>query len=284
MLSQGGPQPAAVRSPTSGSSCAARSPTRTRRWRRASRPGCRRRSPSLGEHRAGRLIVDIWQMGRTLAWAAWASVLVGLALLILGIALAPRRALALRRASLDIALGGLVLFLLVPAGRALVKRDARHGARPAGGGGAVRRVTRAACGCWRLALGGGGLVFSAAAHSLVGRAWLAETPRGPPGAGSPVRRPRPRSSWCAARCARRWRRSGAVRRGRPSRARPCGAGGRGAVVRGPAVLFRWCCAAARGAARHAGGAVREPPRAAALALRAAAAVIVASAAGRGSWG
>src|SRR6188768_2635272 len=61
----------------------------------------------LGGTRASRLVVDMWQMSRTLAWAAPAGVLVGLALLILGIAFAPRRARALRRASLDIALGGL---------------------------------------------------------------------------------------------------------------------------------------------------------------------------------
>ena len=63
----------------------------------------------LGESPASRFILDLWQAGRYLAWAARASVVSGLALLVLGVALAPRRSEALRRASLDLALAGLFL-------------------------------------------------------------------------------------------------------------------------------------------------------------------------------
>ena len=130
----------------------------------------------LGGTRASRVAVDMWQVGRTLAWAAPAGVVVGLALLIVGIAFAPRRARALRRASLDLALAGLVLFLLIPAGRALVSatRDTEITQQAAAG------LFDAFTGNLRLlalALGGVGLVFSAAAQSLVGRAWLPDTAR-----------------------------------------------------------------------------------------------------------
>jgi hypothetical protein len=130
----------------------------------------------LGGTRASRLVVNVWKVGRTLAWAARAGVLVGLALLVIGIAFAPRRAAALRRASLNLALAGVVLLLLVPAGRALVsaaaetelERDAAAGVFDAFTGG-LRRLA--------LGLGGVGLFFSAAAQSLVGRAWLPDTAR-----------------------------------------------------------------------------------------------------------
>ncbi len=130
----------------------------------------------LGEGPASRFILDLWQSSRYLAWAARAAVLGGLLLLALGIALAPRRSEALRRAALDLALAGLFLVLLLPLGRALVSSIpepplAQHAA--AGVFDAFARGLR------RLALGlaGVGLVFASAAQSLVGRAWLPDTVR-----------------------------------------------------------------------------------------------------------
>ena len=41
---------------------------------------------SLGDSQAGRVIVDMWQLGRDLAWAAWIGLGAGLMLLIAGIA------------------------------------------------------------------------------------------------------------------------------------------------------------------------------------------------------
>ena len=131
---------------------------------------------NIGGTRASRFVVDMWQMSRTLAWAAPAGVAVGLALLIVGIAFAPRRARALRQASLDLALAGLVLFLLIPAGRALVSATRETEIQRQAAAGLFDAFT----GNLRLlalALGGVGLVFSAAAQSLVGRALLPETVR-----------------------------------------------------------------------------------------------------------
>ncbi len=131
---------------------------------------------NIGVTGTSRFVVEMWQMGRRLAWAAPAGVAVGLVLLIVAIAFAPRRARALRQASLDLALAGLVLFLLIPAARALVSagRDTEIARHAAAGlfdafTGGLRLLA--------LALGGVGLVFSAAAQSLVGRAWLPDTVR-----------------------------------------------------------------------------------------------------------
>src|SRR5262249_5961829 len=105
-----------------------------------------------------------------------AGIIVGLALLILGIALAPRRSEALRRASLDIALAGLLLLLLLPLGRALVTTLPQ-----------TLLAQQAAAGLYdafapalgRLAIGltGVGVVLLSAAQSLVGRSWLPSSAR-----------------------------------------------------------------------------------------------------------
>jgi len=126
---------------------------------------------SLGDSRAGRLIVDMWQLGRDLAWAAWIGMGAGLMLLIAGIAFAPRPVRALRRASLDLALTGLILLLLIPAVRVLVSALPSAPLAQQAAAGVFDVYTR---GLRRLALslGGVGLIFSAAAHSLLERSWL----------------------------------------------------------------------------------------------------------------
>ena len=118
----------------------------------------------------------MWQLGRTLAWAAWMGLGAGLALVIAAIALAPRRARALRGASLDLALTGLLLLLLIPAARILLSALPVSPLAQQAAVGVFDAFTR---GLRRLAfgLGGVGLVFSAAAHSLLERSWLPETAR-----------------------------------------------------------------------------------------------------------
>ena len=131
---------------------------------------------NLGGSSASRFILDLWQIGRHLLWAARVAIFGGLALLILGIFVAPRRARALRRASLDLALAGLLLILLEPLGRVAVSslpdaalaRDAAAGVYDAFSGG-LRQLA--------LCLTGVGLVFCAAAQTLVSRRSLPEAAR-----------------------------------------------------------------------------------------------------------
>ncbi|HXU04282.1 MAG TPA: hypothetical protein VN903_25150, partial [Polyangia bacterium] len=131
---------------------------------------------SVGDSHAGRVIVDMWQLGRKLAWAAGIGMGVGLALLISGIAFAPRRARALRRASIDLALIGVILLLLIPAVRVLLSAlPASPLAQQAAAG--VFDVFTLGLRRLALGLGGVGLIFSAAAHSLLEKAWLPETAR-----------------------------------------------------------------------------------------------------------
>ena len=131
---------------------------------------------SLGGSPASRFILNLWQVGRHLMWVARVGVLGGLALLILGIAVAPRRARALRRASLDLALAGLFLVLLEPLGRAAVSALPET---PLGREAAAGIYDAFSSGLHRLALGltGVGLVFCAAAQTLVSRRWLPDTAR-----------------------------------------------------------------------------------------------------------
>jgi hypothetical protein len=131
---------------------------------------------SLGGTGASRFVVDMWQLGRTLAWTAWLGLGSGLALVVLAIGFAPRRARALRGASLDLALTGVLLLLLIPAARVLVSALPASPLAQQAAIGVFDAFTR---GLRRLAfgLGGIGLVVSAAAHSLLERSWLPETAR-----------------------------------------------------------------------------------------------------------
>jgi hypothetical protein len=130
----------------------------------------------VGASPASRIVLDLWQASRYLAWAARSAVVGGLLFLTLGIGLASRRSEALRRAALDLSLAGLFLVLALPVGRAIVSSIpdlplAQHAAA-----GAFDAFTR---GLRQLALGlaGVGLVFASAAQSLAGRAWIIDTAR-----------------------------------------------------------------------------------------------------------
>jgi hypothetical protein len=130
----------------------------------------------VGGSSASRFILDLWQLGRHMQWAARVGALAGLLLIALAIAGAPRRAQALRRASLDLALAGLFILMLQPVGRRLVSvvpdaplaREAAAGLYDA----FTRGLHRVA-----LAFAGVGLVLAAAAQSLIGRAWLPDVAR-----------------------------------------------------------------------------------------------------------
>ena len=131
---------------------------------------------NLGGSPASQFILHLWQLGRHLRWVARVGMLAGIALLVAGIALAPRRARALRRASLDVALAGLLLVMLEPLGRVAVgalpetplAQAAAAGVYDAFAGG-IRDLA--------LGLAGVGLVFCAAAQTLVSRRWLPDMAR-----------------------------------------------------------------------------------------------------------
>ena len=129
------------------------------------------RVASLGGGAASKFILDLWQLGRSFTWVAGFAAGAGLVLLVAGIALAPRRLRALRRAALDLALAGLLLALLEPVGRGFVRSLAEA---PLARDAAVGLYDAFSIGMRRLALGlgGVGLVFSAAAQSLVNPDWL----------------------------------------------------------------------------------------------------------------
>jgi hypothetical protein len=132
---------------------------------------------SVGASSASRFIVDLWKLGRAVAWLAIITAGAGVALLVAGIALAPHRTRALRRAALDLLLAALILAILEPVGRGLVKlvpgtalgRDAAVGLYDAFTVG-LRRLA--------LVLAGVGLLFSAAAQSLIAPDWLLGAARG----------------------------------------------------------------------------------------------------------
>jgi len=130
----------------------------------------------LGGSPASRLILEFWEAGRHLTWAALAGVLIGLALIAAGIALAPRRSEAFRWLALDLVLAGLFLVLALAVGSAIASSIP---VKPLAKQAAAGLFDTFTTGLGRSGLGfaGIGLVFSAAAQSLVGRAWPAEAAR-----------------------------------------------------------------------------------------------------------
>ena len=130
----------------------------------------------LGGSPASRLILEFWEAGRHLTWAALAGVLIGLALIAAGIVLAPRRSEAFRWLALDLVLAGLFLVLALAEGSAIASSIPLNPLAKQAAAGLFDAFTT---GLGRLGLGFGGigLVFSAAAQSLVGRAWPAEAAR-----------------------------------------------------------------------------------------------------------
>jgi uncharacterized membrane protein HdeD (DUF308 family) len=142
---------------------------------------------SMGESQVERFVVRLSRVARRSAWLTLALFLCGSALALGGLALASRHRRALVRLGLDLLVAGVILLLLMPAGRALA------GALPHGE--LARNAARGlfdhfagALRTWGFVLGGIGLVLQAAGHSLLERfdpresgrrllAWV-ETPPG----------------------------------------------------------------------------------------------------------
>jgi hypothetical protein len=143
---------------------------------------------SIGDSQVERVVVRLSQIARRSAWLTLTLFLSGCALALGGLGLASRRRRALVRLGLDLLVAGIVLLLLLPAGRAIagmLPHDelARSAARGLWDhfAGALRT--------WGFVLGGIGLVLQAAGHSLLERfdphesgrrllAWLENPPGG----------------------------------------------------------------------------------------------------------
>ncbi|HEY6546852.1 MAG TPA: hypothetical protein VI589_03065, partial [Vicinamibacteria bacterium] len=116
--------------------------------------------------RPTQVLLQLVQQGRRLARFAWASMAAGLLLLVLGVLLERDRQRGLLLASYDLVGAGLFVALLLPLGRAalgLLAGGPLERAAAAGFYDAFAGGLRA----WALGLVGIGLVFGAAAHSLL---------------------------------------------------------------------------------------------------------------------
>ncbi len=143
---------------------------------------------SIGESGVDRFVVRLSQVARRSAWLTLTLFLVGCLTAVGGVFLASSRRRALVRLGLDLLVAGLVLLLLMPAGRAIA------GLLPHGelARNAARGLWDAFFGSlrtWGFVLGGIGLVLQAAGHSLLARfhpresgrrllAWLENPPGG----------------------------------------------------------------------------------------------------------
>jgi hypothetical protein len=121
---------------------------------------------SLGGTRSTRLLLELGQKSRRLAAIAWTLVFLGILLLVGSVLLATSRRRALLHAAGDLAGAGLLVALLLPVGRLLVSGLAPD---PLGASAAAGLFDAFAGGLrsWALALAGIGLVFAAAARSLL---------------------------------------------------------------------------------------------------------------------
>jgi hypothetical protein len=151
-------------------------------------PGVQGIVASIGQSRIDRFVVRLSQVARRSAWTTVTLFLVGALIALVGVSVASSRRRALVRLGLDLLVAGLVLLLLMPAGRA-VAGLVPHGdlARNAAKG--LWDAFAGALRTWGFVLGGIGIVLQAAGHSLLERfdpqesgrrllAWLANPPGG----------------------------------------------------------------------------------------------------------
>ena len=138
---------------------------------------------TVGGTRTTQVLLQLVQQGRRLARFAWALMVAGLLLLVLGVLLERDRQRGLLLASYDLVGAGLFLALLLPLGRAALGLLAGGPLERAAAAGFYDAFAGGLRG-WALGLVGIGLVFGAAAHSLLEDVGVVEVLRRP---GAPPR-------------------------------------------------------------------------------------------------
>jgi len=129
---------------------------------------------SVQTGRVARVLAQTWRIGRRLGLLSLVGLLLGPALLLASLLLAEHRRIALFRIGLALVALAAVLLAARPIGSAIVSRIPRD---PDLGGAAAGLWNAATQGwrAWAFLFGGAGLVFAAAAHSLLQQIELAET-------------------------------------------------------------------------------------------------------------
>jgi hypothetical protein len=122
----------------------------------------------LGQGQVDRVVIRLWDVSRRSRWLAGLLGFGGVIAALSGVLLAPDRRRAFGRLGLDLVVAGLVLFLLVPVGRALVSTLPRGDLAQAAAAGLWDAFT-VSLRTWALVLGGIGIVLLAAGHSLFQR-------------------------------------------------------------------------------------------------------------------
>jgi hypothetical protein len=123
---------------------------------------------SIGNRRVDRAVLRLWDVSRRSQWLAGLLGFGGIALALTGVVLAGRRPHALNRLGLDLLVAAVVLYLLGPAGRALVSALPKDELAKAAAAG-LWDVFTGALRTWAFVLAAVGLVLQAAGHSLVQR-------------------------------------------------------------------------------------------------------------------
>jgi len=143
---------------------------------------------SVGGGRVDRIVIRLWDVSRRSQWLAGILGFGGALLALAGVVLAPSPREAVARLGRDLLIAGVALFLLRPAGRAVVALLPKEDLAKAAAAGLWDAYTTALR-TWALVLGGIGLVLEAAARSLGARfdpreaagriaAWLENPPGG----------------------------------------------------------------------------------------------------------
>jgi hypothetical protein len=143
---------------------------------------------SIGSSHVDRFVLRLWRASKRSQWLAATLGFGGILLSLTGVLLAPRPRQALGRLGLDLIAAGLVLYLLVPAGSAIVAALPHDPlAKEAAAG--LWEVFTGSLRTWALVLAGIGLVLQSASQSLMARfdpaqaarrllAWISTSPGG----------------------------------------------------------------------------------------------------------